>query len=685
MTGQPGRLQSTFNSLELGPRLHERTEIKYFNTGLAFASNIEALPQGGFQVRAGLRHIGNTLATATRLVDFQANNGQVFDIVYGASTAEVWGVSSISDTFSHPYTEAQARTMDHAQALDTLLTFHQDVAPQRVLYNPSLPDWTNGAAPLANLPTYDYGATYTNGVAAVWDINFDGMQSTTTPPTPTGVYILTLNGLDTTSIQWNSTTATNVSRVAAALANLNILDPGYTVTASGGNVRVTFSGAGNIGDEWAISGRLVNRGDAAVITTKVTAGVAPGEAIISASRGWPRCGLFYQQRLLMGGLNSLPGSWISSISGDYFNFNDKIKDANGSFYVVLDVAGGEAVRKLVDNTFLLVMTSNANYWIAGSQDGLKKTEPPKHVPASDHGVAAGVPVISNEGAAVYAHSSGDFIGEMRYTDVDGNYVSLDVSLLAYHLVDGAIDLAARKKADFQACNQIGIVNGDGSMRIAYVLREQEITGFARVDTAGSFKAVSVNGRNEMSVIAVRGGTRRFERFEAGLLLDGAITITNAPASATVAGIQHLNGQTVWALADGHVFGPFTVSNAQITLPIAASSITVGTWTPPVATTLPLPRNRAEGIVLRRKGRIHTAHISLEDTTSIALSANGQPAVDINLQRFGMADGLPELSRGFTGIMKLPGLIGWSDLPQITITQTRPGRLTVRSITLEATL
>ena len=46
MAGQPGRLQTTFNSLELGPRLHERSEIKYFQTGLAYAQNIEALPQG---------------------------------------------------------------------------------------------------------------------------------------------------------------------------------------------------------------------------------------------------------------------------------------------------------------------------------------------------------------------------------------------------------------------------------------------------------------------------------------------------------------------------------------------------------------------------------------------------------------------------------------------------------------
>ena len=47
MSGQAARQQAVFNSLELGPRLHERSELKYFNTGLAYAQNVEALPQGG--------------------------------------------------------------------------------------------------------------------------------------------------------------------------------------------------------------------------------------------------------------------------------------------------------------------------------------------------------------------------------------------------------------------------------------------------------------------------------------------------------------------------------------------------------------------------------------------------------------------------------------------------------------
>jgi hypothetical protein len=699
MAGQPGRLSATFNSLELGPRLRERSELKYFQTGLDRAENIDALPQGGFSVRAGTRHLGTTLATATRGLGFRANDGTVFDIVFGAASAQVWADGVLSDSFAHPYDEAQARTMDWTQQLDTLLTFHEDVAPQRVLYDPLTPDWTVAPAPLENVPLYDYGETYTNGVAAVWELEFVGFSGAGPPPVADIVFIVTLNNADTAAIKTQVTgggafdNAATAIEIAAALDALGLLDPGFTVAAhpsAAAKIVVTFSGGDNLGDIWALSGRVVNKADAAIVAFKTTPGVMPGEPVISEERGWPRCGVIYQQRLLMGGLRSLPSSWMASITGDYYNFDDRIKEANGPFLALLDAPGGEAVRRIVNNQFLLILTSDTNYWVAGSQDGLSKTAPPKHVPASDHGVAAGVPVVQNEGAAVYVHSSGDFIGELRYTDIDGNYKALDVSLLAYHLVSAVADMAVKKKENQQAANILAVLNGDGALRLCMMLREQDITGFARVESGCTFTTVWTNGRNELLCVAVREAdgspTRRIERFEPGLLLDAAIGVTNDPPSAIVPGLAVHEGAEVWAIADGDVFGPFTVTAGAITLPRPATQVTVGVWRPPVATTLPLPRERAEGVVVKRKGRIHSVLLDLEDTTSLALAANGGRSFDIDLSRYGAARAdVAELEQGFTGTIRISGFTGWSDLPQLTITQHRPGRLTVRSITIEATL
>jgi hypothetical protein len=320
MAGQPGRLSATFNSLELGPRLRERSELKYFQTGLDRAQNIEALPQGGFSVRAGTRHLGDTLATATRGLGFRANDGQVFDLVFGDEEAEVWADGELDDDFEHPYTEAQVRVMDWTQQLDTLLTFHEDVAPQRVLYDPVTPDWSCDDAPLENLPLYDYGETYVNGVAAVWELEFVGFAGAGPPAVADIVFILTLNNTDTFAIKTQVTgggafdNAATATEIAAALDDLGLLETGFAVAAGADPavVTVTFSGAGNLGDVWALSGRVVNKADAAIVAFKTTPGVTPGEAVISDTRGWPRCGVIYQQRLLMGGLKSLPSAWMAS-------------------------------------------------------------------------------------------------------------------------------------------------------------------------------------------------------------------------------------------------------------------------------------------------------------------------------------------------------------------------------------
>jgi len=57
--------------------------------------------------------------------------------------------------------------------------------------------------------------------------------------------------------------------------------------------------------------------------------------------------------------------------------------------------------------------------------------------------------------------------------------------------------------------------------------------------------------------------------------DSSVTVTNSPASATVSGLSHLNGQVVQIVADDYLIPEQIVFNGQITLPQAASEIKVG--------------------------------------------------------------------------------------------------------------
>jgi hypothetical protein len=676
MVASPGRPQSAFTAGELSELLEERTTLKYFSTGLKYAENITISVQGGFRLRDGLRLIGDLPANADRIIPFDASNGTYFDLVFAGNDCQAWNATASTATFTIAGISAYINDATYAQRLDTLLLFHQDLQSKRVRLTGT--GWVVDNLPYEDLPNYDYGAVYTNGVAAEWRLEFIGLTSGST------IFVLTVSGQETQSIGYSSTMATLGTSISAAIGNLPNVDAGFTVTSpSADKIVIKFSGSGNEGDGWAISGRIVNKADAAVLSVKQTPGVAPGEPVISATKGWPQCGCFYNQRLIVGGFKSLPNAWMPSKSADYFNYDDRFTEANGPFLVPMDIAGGEQIEAIVPSLNLLIFTTQAEYWIA--ERAISKTEAPNHVQSSRHGIKRGVPVVENEGAAIWCHANGATIGELRYTDVEGNFVATDISLLASHLLEDVSDMAVRRATKKADGNLHAIVRADGQARLVTMLREQEVTAYARMVADGNFKAASRNGRNELSFIMDRSGARSLERMEYGLLLDEAIDFVYGVPQKIVSGLARFNGREIWAIGDRNVFGPYTVVGGQIVLPVAISAATVGTWRPPIVSTLPPPRDVGPNTVLKRKARIHTVHISVLDTTSLAISTNGGPLHEVDLHRFGVLADVPELDQGVTRSIKVSGLRGYADAPFVTISQKRPGRLNVRAITVEAAL
>lgn len=702
MTAITGKLASSYTAGELDPRVLERPELKYFNQGLATAANIVVFAQGGFALRDGLRRIGTVPNDAQRLKSFAASDGAAYDLVFCHEDAEVWGTSAKLDTVVLPYQLAQLAQLTFWQAQDTLLVFHPDVETRRVKHlGPT--NWQVDTAPLTNIPTWDYGGpigggSYTNGEAAVWELEFIGFEKETGDPDLNKVaFILTVSGEETSALKATEDSgaantideAATADTIEAAILDLPSVAAGVTVAAAGSDnkVTITFAGADNFGDQWAVSGRVVNKPDAAIVAYKTTPGVKPGEPIISADRGWPSCGCIFQQRLLLGGFRSAPYVWMGSQVGKFYNFDDRLTDASGPFVIPMDTEGGENVVHLVPNRNLLVFTTEAEYWI--SDRALSRSEPPVHVQASRHGARQRVPVCENEGAALYVHATGSVAAEFRYTDIDGNFTHQAISLLASHLVNDVVDLAVQKAADTRDGNIATFVEADGKMSMATLLREQEVTAFTRVETPGQFRACSRNRRNELTFIVQRvyGGSskRSLERFEKGLLLDDAQSRTLSPPSAQLTGLPEYEGQTIWVLADGHVLGPFTVVGGKVTLNRVSTNVTYGRWSPPVVTLVPFIRLADELIEINRPMRIPALVLSLEDTTSIAIKFGPRErpgkTYDQDLRRYGATADMPELNWGYTGIHRITGIEASGDRPTITLTQVRPGRFNVRSVTV----
>nr|WP_321457231.1 hypothetical protein [uncultured Cohaesibacter sp.] len=680
MVAKPGRLQATFTSGELDPFEYDRTELKFYNSGLKWAENIELHPQGGFSLRDGTRHCAALGATSMRLIPFKNSSGVVHDFVLRDGAIDVIRNGAILTSIDHPLSAAQLPQIEWAHRMNTLFLFHEDVKTPRVFYDKATLTWGCDSLPYEDLPNYDYGGDYDNGIPAEWEVQFVSFG---------GGYRfrLTVAGQDTVSIMLSSDSDWTkcAADMQAAILDLPNVASGVTCEViKDERIKVIFGGEGNVGDAWAVSADVLDDSDAAIPCYKLVVGVAPGEEIISNEQGWPSCGLFYQQRTIVGGFKALPNNWMCSPTGRYFSFDTALDEANGAFVVPLDSEGGEQILHMVDGRNMLVFTTEREFWI--SDRAISKTEATVHVEASTHGSKKGVPVVKNEGGAIFCHKTGSVISEFRYTDVDGNFIAQPISILSPHLFEDICDMALRKAKSSTDANLLGVIDEHGGMRAGYLLRQQDVTGFCRVTSGkGLFRAIDVNSDNDMNIIVERSGTRRFERFERGLLLDAAIAFDYQEATTTISGLEHLEGMEVWCLGDGNVYGPYIVSNEIITVDDPVKSGEVGLFSPPLIETLPPSREIADRTVLRRKARIHSVWISVIDTTSIAIGANGQEPVDFPLRQYDENLERPELEDGYSGLIEIRGLRGYVDEPTVTITQVRPGRLTVRSITSEAKL
>lgn len=738
-----------------------------------------------------------------RLRPFIASDGMVYDTVWQGQDVAVFGTTGWLDNIYYPL-DGDLGELKTTQKFDTLLAFQKDTPPHRIMRQGGDKEWNWDAVPFANLPNYDYGSVYNNGVAAKWILEFvgfdddpediaftllasgeetEGIRGSATLPAVDWVSLaaaiktaleatavvgsgINVNVVDDGQISvlftgagndgpvWNmSVTATGLrtvnvrelytagsgepaqfildfpgfnafdptgiaiditvtksgtpnttgdiavpvsglagdiwailaDRIKTALENLSGVATGLTVAkVEDGKISVEFTGTGNEGDEWALAGSVKNKGDAAVVAYKDTSGVTPGETIISTARGWPRCGRFMQQRLLIGGFNGLPSAWMASVLGDEFNFDTKISAANGAMLVPMDTQN-EAIQDIVSTRSPLILTDKAEYWLADRT--ISKSTAPNHVEASRNGVAVGIPVEASEGAAIFVHPQRGVVSEFRYNDVDQNFITEPITLLAAHLVTGVRDQATQRPSERNTAAQHALVLDDGDMRVFAMLRAQDVTAGTRRETDGDFQCCHVDGDNVLVAAVERqvGGvaTRFLEKFEPDLLFDQAVSVTLSPASSIVTGMADHEGAVVWAIADNDVLGPFTVSGGQIDLGQVATNVTYGRWIAPRVETLPLPTTVAPRTVIERRRRIHSVHISLEDTTSLAIGANGGRIYNVPLTQFGGPADVRSLNNKFTGTLKVQGLTGYAAKPTVVITQLFPGTLNVRGIVAEA--
>jgi hypothetical protein len=405
-----------------------------------------------------------------------------------------------------------------------------------------------------------------------------------------------------------------------------------TPTVSGGaivSVAVTSPGTGRFAD-WPGYGFPTasvtdSTGTGGILTPVSTpdATVNPGVSTYHDGRQWFASSL------------QKPQTMWASVSGAFNNMSQSTPTRD-SDAITRTLASRQVndIRHMVSLTQMIVLTGGAEWKVsAGSADVIT---PAQFVarPQSYNGSSDIRPIVAND-TLLYIPPNRKKVRSLQYQWAQDSWTGTDMSLLASHLFEQntITDWAYARDPD-SIC---WAVRDDGVLLAFTFITEQQLYAWSRRTTTGGFFesicAIQEGDETAVYVIVRRtidGTTRRFvERMHSRVFatvaeawfLDGALQYSGAPAT-TISGLWHLVGEQVWALADGIVRGPLTVSAAgQVTLPVAAALVTVGKIIPDAdLELLDVDGQDQSGKWTGRKKKIIGLTVALKDSANTGLVA-----------------------------------------------------------------
>ncbi len=283
---------------------------------------------------------------------------------------------------------------------------------------------------------------------------------------------------------------------------------------------------------------------------------------------------------------------------------------------------------------MIVLTGGAEWKIsAGSADVIT---PAQFVarPQSYNGSSDIRPIVVND-TLLYIPDNKMKVRSLQYQWAQDSWTGTDMSLLASHLFESntIADWVYARDPD-SIC---WTVRNDGvALAFTFITEQQVFAWSRRTSTNGLFEGVcAVQEGSETAVYfivkrTINGVTKRYvERMHTRVFatiaqawfLDSALQYSGS-AATVISGLWHLAGESVYALADGIVRGPLTVSAVgQVTLPVAASLVTVGKIIPDAdLELLDIDGQDQSGTWTGRKKKINHLTVALKNSANTGLKA-----------------------------------------------------------------
>ena len=546
------KVQTNFSVGEINPELRGRIDLQQYESALERARNVICKPQGSIERRPGLKYIytipsGASPQNGIRLIPFSFSTTQTYMLLFSGTRMMVFkegvqvtningggtdylDVSSSVSGVTDGITSARLANVWYTQSADTLLLFEETMQPLKIVRGTTDATWTVADIAWTNIPRYAFTITETNPAV------------TLTPSAVTGNIKLTAGSATWHSGRSNTAQAgasTTITLDSGASSTNDIFNGSIIRTTGGtgsGQSRVISDYVGSskvatVSVAWSTNpasdttfvidghvGQYVENGEnfgrakiTEVESTTVVAAItevgfhntdaiASGDWVLeqgyedawTADRNWPRTATFHEGRLIIGGSYSLPSTVWGSRVGDFFNFNFGQSLDDEAMSATIDTNQVNAVVGVFSGRDLQIFTTGTEF-ICPQVDGSPLT-PTSFIfkPMTTRGSKQGTQPLSTEGGTLYLQRGGKAIREFLFSDVEGSYVSNDISMLSSHLLQTPTRISMRRGTNVDEGDLMMITNsGDGSIAAFSILRSQNVIAPSLFTTDGLFQDCQV--------------------------------------------------------------------------------------------------------------------------------------------------------------------------------------------------
>jgi hypothetical protein len=377
---------------------------------------------------------------------------------------------------------------------------------------------------------------------------------------------------------------------------------------------------------------------AAVLTTLggTTASEIWAEGEWSDYRGWPGAVTLYEGRLWWAGR----GREWGSISDAYESFDPNFEGDAGPISRNIGAGPVDRVNWLLPLQRLMSGTDGEEISARSSNFDEPLTPTNFNPKAISTQGSSQVAALKIDKRGVFVDKSGRRLYELSYDASQQDYESTDLTTLVPEIAtSNIVDICVQRRPD----TRIHCVLADGTVGVLVFDRAEDVLCWVTV-VAGPYDAMTgaiedafvLPGNVEDKVYylvkrTIDGNTVRYiERWSmesecrGGTLnkqSDSYVSGTNAPASITITGLEHLEGEEVVVWADGKDFSPlvngvpttYTVTSGEIELGEVVTDYVVGLYYNAAYKSMKLAQVTQAGASLNQKRIIDHLGMVLADT------------------------------------------------------------------------